>query len=302
MKFMNFLRTIFFEGYWECKYRKVSIEQRLPEASGKWTGKLKVSRRYWCADPFLVEEDDIIYAFVEMMDRYHSRGLIGYAEITDPNADADVKVLADLGCHASYPNVFKYADTWYMIPETSERNSIELYKAIHFPDQWEKIAVLEKDIKAVDSTVFWQNDKLYLFLYQSFGEKNDLSIVELFPNEKRIKHLGICLEYNERIGRPGGGILNIDGEYIRPTQYGVHHYGEKLVFKKFTIDLEGKKYYEHDCLEMRCENFSDCKNFIGLHTYSQCGTMEIIDIYKKKFNALRPLQLVCKRMNILGYR
>ena len=302
MSVVHFIKQLFIEGYWECRYRKIAAEKELLDPTGKWTGKLLVSNRFWCADPFLVQEKGKTYVFVELMDRYRSYGLLGYAEINNANTDAKVKILKDLGYHTSYPNVFKYRDQWYMIPETSANNSIELYKATRFPDKWEKVSDLIKGINAVDSTVFWHDNKLMMFIYQSYGDENKLSIGELHPEKQLVDNIRVCKEYHKKIGRPGGAILYTQTEEIRPTQYGVNRYGEKLVFKRFSFEPDTFIYEEKDELEIQASDFSDCSGFIGLHTYGRCSTIEIIDLYKKKFFVFRPFMLVLKRIRLFGFQ
>jgi hypothetical protein len=50
-----------------------------------------------------------------------------------------------------------------MIPETRERRTLELYRAVEFPQKWELVKILAENVAAVDSTIFDYSGKLWLF-------------------------------------------------------------------------------------------------------------------------------------------
>ena len=135
---MNILKRMFMNYGWACFYRrKITYVLQDNLQTSQPFKQLITSWRYWCADPFIVKEDDKYYVFCELMDIKTCKGLLGLAEL-NPFGKTYVQPIADLKCHVSYPNISKENDTWYMIPETSSRKTIELYKAIKFPYKWEK--------------------------------------------------------------------------------------------------------------------------------------------------------------------
>lgn len=300
---MNLLKKLFTENIWSCYYSTRDIQGALwnkEEVDITKFHKLKTTARYWCADPFLAEENGKVYAFVEIMDRKKSFGLLGCAEISN-DCDSDVRIIMNLGCHASYPGIFKYKDAWYMIPETSGRKTLELYKATDFPYKWEKLGALIENISTVDSTVFEMNDKLYIFIYEPNGMNNTLSIGELDIDNCTVKSIRRVKEYNNRIGRPAGKIFEYKGKYIRPTQYGVNHYGEKIVFKEFKFDPVSFTYREEDVSVLDNNNIVPNENYLGLHTYNRVAGYEIIDRCRTVVYPLRPLRIVCKKLGLFGY-
>ena len=216
-----------------------------------------------------------------------------------------LQFLADLGCHTSYPNIFTVNGEWFMIPETVDRKSIELYKAKVFPYTWEKVATILNGINAVDTTVFFMNEKMFLFIYDENGVNNKLSIGELDLNTYTVKNIKKVMQYTSKVGRPGGNIVYKDGQMLRPTQYGVNHYGEALIFKNFQYNPENGEYHEEDVMEMRPVDIMPeyiAKNLNGLHTYNQVGKYEIIDVHRKNFFIERPLVSLLKKLRIGGYR
>ena len=302
---MKLIEKLFFEGVWECYFRDIQSVSLLDKkaVADNWN-KIIVPRRYWCADPFIVNDEKDNYVFCELMDRKISRGLLGIGKLS-VNGETKITILADLGCHTSYPNIFTVNGEWFMIPETVDRKSIELYKAKAFPYTWEKVATILNGINAVDTTVFFMNEKMFLFIYDENGVNNKLSIGELDLNTYTVKNIKKVMQYTSKVGRPGGNIVYKDGQMLRPTQYGVNHYGEALIFKNFQYNPENGEYHEEDVMEMRPADIMPeyiAKNFNGLHTYNQVGKYEIIDVHRKNFFIERPLVSLLKKLRIGGYR
>jgi hypothetical protein len=108
-------------------------------------------------------------------------------------------------CHLSFPNIFRIKhddkDIWYMIPETHENRTIDLYQARDFPNQWVYETTLMRNVQAVDSVFFLYQEKWWLFT--SIGTE---TVMILFLIVK------IGMNYNTKIF----GILN---EYPRHFSY-----------------------------------------------------------------------------------
>ena len=302
---MKLLEKLFFEGVWECYFREIQSDSLIDKKTvvDNWH-KIIVPRRYWCADPFIVNDGKDNYIFCELMDRKISRGLLGIGKLS-MSGETKVNVLSNLGCHTSYPEMFEYNGEWYMIPETVARKSIELYKATDFPYKWEKVATLLSEVNAADTTVFYMDEKIFLFIYDENGFNNKLSVGELDLNTYTVKNIKKVMQYTSKIGRPGGNIIYKDGQMLRPTQYGVNHYGEALILKKFQYNPENGEYREEDVMEMQPADIMPeyiAKNLNGLHTYNRVGKYEIVDTHRKFFFIERPLVLFLKRFRIGGYR
>lgn len=298
-------KKLFSEGYWECYFRKASNSILIPGNNvGKWN-KLSIERRYWCADPFPVHYHGEEYVFCEVMDRKKSYGMLGCGKLSEKGT-TKISVIQDIGCHTSYPDIFTWQDELYMIPETVERHTIELYRCRRFPNQWEKIAALLTNTKAVDTTVFTYQDKIYLFVYEEFSGTCRLSLGELSMEKKIVENLRVVRQYDQRIGRPAGRIIRKGDQYFRPTQYGVNFYGERIVFYEFTIDyVNGDlRYTEKEDMAIGIDDleFENKSRFIGTHTYNYDNEYEVVDFCKKRFYPERPILLILKKMGIGGYQ
>lgn len=298
--------NLFYEYIWECYIRKnnsnIVDTKGFVEKSNCWN-KIIAPARFWCADPFLIDYNGRHFVFCELMDRYKSKGYIGAGEIKSDGTVTIDKVL-ELECHTSYPDVFCYDNEWFMIPESSGLKEVSLYKAVSFPDKWEKVGVLLSDINAVDSTVFSYENKLYIIIYIECADKNTMKFGELVVSGCSIENLKTVKTYNSKTGRPGGGIIKTNEQIFRPTQYGVHYYGEKIIFKKLFFDPMTFDYRESDLLTIDKEMVKQTIGIEveGVHTYNADSEYEVIDIYRKKFFVLRPAILFFKFFKIGGFK
>lgn len=297
------LYKLFYETRWVVYYRKTEkpFVSNSDCSTGKWH-KVDTKKRFWCADPFIIRDNANFYLFCETMDIKKSRGLVGIGKL-NPDGDTTIEKILDLGCHVSYPNVFKYGDSWYMIPETSARKTIELYRSTSFPYEWEKVSDLVENIHAVDSTVHVTDDGVYVYIYEPNGKHNELSRGKIDFSVNRIVAMEKLITYDDKIGRPAGGFVEVEDNLYRPTQYGSNYYGEKIVIYKVP-DADSEEYYENNVFEIDQTYCKDdlFRKVTGTHTYGWCDGIEIIDKKYSVFDLLRPIRLLFKKLRVGGYR
>src|SRR6266702_3292749 len=105
------------------------------------------------ADPFLFQKDGKTYLFVEDFRYADNRAVISCCEVApDGTFDLPVEVLRR-PYHLSYPFLIEDEGEIYMMPETRGNRTLELYRATHFPTQWEPAAVLFSDAYMADATI-----------------------------------------------------------------------------------------------------------------------------------------------------
>jgi len=102
--------------------------------------------------------------FFEVMNRATDKGDIGYAESEDGIKWNYGKIIINEKFHLSYPYVFEWGDSYYMIPESVNDFSVRLYKAISFPEKWEYLGNLLSGYKNADPSIFRYDDKWWMFV------------------------------------------------------------------------------------------------------------------------------------------
>lgn len=242
---------------------------------------LPVTDRYYYADPFIFEEDNNVYLFAECMDRYRGKGSISVSKYTGKRFSPMKEVLNE-EFHLSYPNVFKYHNQYYMIPETGEAKQVRLYCAKYFPNNWELDTVLIDDGNSyVDTSFQFLNSDIIMYCYSETGGGTLRRF--LVDMEHRKLHEVSASGYH--IDRPGGNCFYVNGFCYRPLQNCRDYYGQGVKIYK---DESGTESYVG---EMTPENIDFSHSNIkltGTHTLNRSEHFEVIDYKYNRFCVTKP--------------
>jgi hypothetical protein len=176
------------------------------------------------ADPFLIQEQDKFYLFFEALGV--DRGVIGLATSTDGLRWRYERIVLKEPFHLSYPNVFKWKDDYYLVPESVANHSVRLYKATRFPDSWQFVKPIITDRSLVDSTVLTYHGLLWLFSSSPDNQNLYLYYADRPEGPWREHPRSPIIKGNGRDARPAGNILDTGGRLIRFSQDS-QEYGEK---------------------------------------------------------------------------
>lgn len=241
---------------------------------------IEMPGRYWAADPFLFTHDGVDYLFYEAFDWYRRRGVLAYSVLRDGKATKP-RVILKCPYHLSYPYIFTYRKDIYLMPETSGNKTIELYRAVQFPDDWEKISTLIEHVNAVDSILIEEKCQRYL-LTSEMSNENFLEVENyIFPLE------GMVLQSAERqcVGkgtkgyRNGGAVFSYRGQRIRVGQdCSGHQYGKGLIFWNVCSVSPYQEVMVREVFPDDIEFIGKCGNPRGLHTYNNNERYEVIDL------------------------
>lgn len=195
------------------------------------------------ADPFMIIMDEEYFIFFEVLNLDTNSGDIGYAVSNNGINWEYKKIILDEEFHLSYPLVFEWGGSIYMIPESSEALSVRLYKANTFPEEWEYIGNLLSGSEFVDPTVFFYNDVWYMF---TSNRENDT--LNLFFSNSLISgwqpHLmNPIISDNKHIARPAGRIFKHDNRLFRLAQDDYPYYGMQVFAVEIT-ELSPEVYEE----------------------------------------------------------
>jgi hypothetical protein len=209
------------------------------------------------------------------------KGTLGYIELFEDMSHSAFNQILVKDYHLSFPNVFQLNDTWYMIPESHENGSIDLYRAENFPDKWVFDSTLMSNVKAVDSVVYFQDGLWWLFTSiagDTTGLNNSLFLYssKTFPSNNWVSHPMNPVVSGLHNSRMAGKIFRdrISGKLIRPAQSCVKVYGEETHLNEIT-SLTPETYHEETIAVIKPE-----KQFHALctHTFNQSEKFLVRDI------------------------
>lgn len=304
----SLIKKLFVVNEWICAYRVLSDEDifLLPEANKKYKySMIQMKRGFWGADPFLVKRNSDVYVFFEYTDTKKCKSVIAQKKIR-PNEDKNETIIYEFPYHTSYPCVFEINKEYYMVPETSQSETIELLKCVEWPNKWVKEKNLVTGIKAVDTTYYQDNTCSGFFIYEEDSE--DLPIRRLyyarFDKEKlMMEEKQLLCVFHDAGGRPGGNILINKDETIRVVQPKTKYYGEKIEFYLINKEDTKGKYHEEKIGELLPEQIMIDKNLNikGVHTFNRVDEIEIVDLLIEKIDLFRIPKGVFRRLNLFGY-
>lgn len=238
---------------------------------------------YWLADSLIFSCDEGTFLFVEAFDKFEKIGKLAVLKYNGKEF-IDFQLILEKDYHLSYPYVFEYNKQYYMIPETSGNNCIELYVSEKFPSKWKKIKTIFEG-KFVDTSVYnLGKEKFVLYSYDIENKKLMKAILNM--DDFSIDNIEYISDINNGL-RAGGNIFIQDGIKVRALQNNEYFYGQKLN----VVDDDNNIIFK---IEPKNVLTNDKKNYKRLHTYSKSGEFEAIDLSNYKFNLLKFLKKISK--------
>ncbi|WP_370676172.1 hypothetical protein [Pleomorphomonas sp. PLEO] len=248
----------------------------LPAIAGRRWRRLSDDGGRFYADPFVVRYGGRTVLFVEEFPFATEKGLISAVELGANGPVGTPRPVIETDCHLSYPFVFEEDGALYMIPESSGRRKVELWRAVNFPDHWERAAVLIDDIDLGDATLFRADGRCYLFgtVRPHWGSSWDG--LAIFAAEHLTGQWAPLFSGPAKVdvssARPAGRMFSLGTSVVRPFQDSVGGYGAGLGFAR--VDrLDAGGYAETKLMALR-----PAPPLSGLHTYNRGGGFEVIDV------------------------
>tara|TARA_B100002052_G_scaffold198922_1_gene181515 strand:- start:2781 stop:4448 length:1668 start_codon:yes stop_codon:yes gene_type:complete len=238
--------------------------------------------RFW-ADPFILFKNNNYFIFFEELKYSENKGKISFLEINEKGDISKSQTAIEESYHLSYPFIFESENKFYIIPESAENKSVDLYECVNFPKKWVKKCTILNNIQAVDSTIFKHNGKFWLFCcVKNYYDNEFNEDLHLFFSEKIdgnwTSHPKNPIISDVRYARPAGGIYIENDKIYRPSQNGANSYGYGIQINEI-IKISETEYEEINIQSIK-PNWH--KNILGLHTINFKENLTIIDAIRKK--------------------
>ncbi len=230
------------------------------------------------ADPFVASENGKTFIFIEEYPFDNPIGFISVIEVFKDGSHGEATPIIQCDYHLSYPLLFQQDGQWFMMPETSQNKTIEIWACEEFPYKWRKHSTIMENILATDTTPFYYQDKWWLFTAlkqdcKKFGDKLFIfSSDNLFGKNWQAHDLN-PVKHNLVYDRPAGNIIISDNKIIRPVQDSLKRYGGALELREIT-ELSTSRYQES--LYQRIEPCWDA-SIQGTHTYNYSHGLLVMD-------------------------
>jgi len=262
---------------WFVAWRERAGGDELPVIAPNGFRRLADDGQRFYADPFLWEQGGKRYLFVEEFPYATGKGVLSLSEIGSDGSVTPPRVIFETDCHLSYPFLFEHDGAHWMIPETSSRRTVELYRADPFPDCWTLHSVLLENVDLGDATLQKLGDEWWMFAGSRERWTSSWDALSLYrapsPFGPWQPHPGNPVIVDLHAARPAGRILDIGGRLVRPVQDCDGQYGAALGFAEIRT-LSPQAYAQ--TLSATALPWGENT---GLHTYNRSATLEVIDLF-----------------------
>lgn len=219
------------------------------------------------ADPFLIFVDDVFYMFFEVGNAKTRHGDIGLAMSQNGFDWTYQKIILDERFHLSYPCVFRSENDVYMIPETKQKKSIRLYRAVEFPYLWVFEETLLEGENFVDTTILRYQDTWWLFTQTAETGVLRLFFSPLLSGPWHEHPHSPIVNGDKNFSRPAGNVVVCDNRIIRYAQDCEPYYGNQVWAFEIT-KLTPQTYEENQIGDAPVLKGHDNWNTRGMHHIS----------------------------------
>lgn len=232
--------------------------------------------RDW-ADPFVIQRDGRRFIFFEEMPYQTGKGHISAIEILANGEPGAARMVLERPYHLSYPFVFEWNGELYMLPETAQNRTIELYRCEEFPSRWTLQQVLLENISAFDATLWRQDDRWWLFVNVAEAGASPSEELHLYWSESPlgpwVAHQANPVISDARYARSAGPLFVREGVLYRPSQDCSSAYGTAVSVNRVEV-LDLRNYRETPVGRIHSGWYPD---MLGVHTFSSSGAVRVID-------------------------
>lgn len=232
--------------------------------------------RFW-ADPFAVEHQGRYFIFFEELPYRAGRGHLMAIEVFDKAEPGEAQVILQRPYHLSYPFVFDWEGTLYMIPETMENRTVELYRCEEFPHRWRLHRVLLRDLDAVDATLWSDGSRWWMFVNVAEPGVDNTDELHLYwsvtPLGPWTAHPANPVVSDVRCARPAGPLFSRDRNLFRPSQDCSQGYGHSVLINRVQILSESS--YQETAVDRIAADWR--RDVVRVHTVGGSKRLRVID-------------------------
>lgn len=237
--------------------------------------------RFW-ADPFAVEYRGRYFIFFEELLYHTSKGRLAAVEVFEHADPGAAQVVLERPYHLSYPFIFAWEGALYMIPETAQNRTVELYRCDDFPRRWRLQQVLLDNINAVDATLWQDGGRWWMFVNVAEPDADNTEELHLYwsatPFGPWAAHPLNPVVADVRCARPAGPLFSIGGKLYRPSQDCSVAYGHSVLINR--VESLGEDGYRETVVERIMPGWRE--DALRVHTVCGAKRLRVIDCLMRR--------------------
>jgi len=238
--------------------------------------------RFW-ADPFALEKNGRYFIFFEDLPFAAGKAHIAVTEVRRDGSWSPPVPVLERDYHLSYPFLLEHEGQLYMIPETAQNGTVEIYRCVDFPLRWKLEKTLLQGVRLVDATLHRGAERWWMFANGAAGASRGFDDeLHLFHAERLFgewqAHPRNPVKSDVRCARPAGNLYWRDGKLYRPAQICVPRYGAGLSINR-VLRLTPHAYAERQVERVLPDA---AQGLLGLHTINRAGDLTVADAFTRR--------------------
>jgi len=234
---VNRLRSLKWRDQWQVAYYFAN-ENEVDFRFDRLRYLVPPKDRFW-ADPFAVEHEGRYFIYFEEMPFRTQKGRIMVIEVFENGEPGEPQVALERPYHMSYPFIFEWEGSLYMMPETAANGTVEVYRCEAFPLHWRLHRNFLENISAYDATLWRDNDRWWMFVNVAEPGANSSDELHLYRSTTPLgpwtAHRANPVVSDVRCARPAGPLFSRDGVLYRPSQDCSLAYGHSVLINRVDI-------------------------------------------------------------------
>lgn len=277
----EFARRVFYPDQWFLLF---SLKNESSPNFGQFAKLIPPKGKFW-ADPHALRVGENYFIFIEEFSAAKNKGHISVIEMDARGNCRPPVTILEKPYHLSYPFVFEWDGRFYMIPESGNNRTIDLYECVEFPCRWNFKQSLMENVFAVDTTLVRHADKWWMFtaLAEVEAAAPNVELFLFYTDDllgRWTPHPRNPVISDVKRARPAGSFFLRDGKLIRPSQDCSHDYGYRMDLNEVEV-LSETEYREKSVMSIRPDWDP---RLLGTHTYASCRDLTVIDALKRTLN------------------
>jgi hypothetical protein len=238
--------------------------------------------KYW-ADPFPVYFEGGRGIFFEQFVERERKGHIAFLELGEKGPLGDPVPVIETDHHLSYPFVFSYKGSLFLMPESGACGRTEIWRAVRFPYEWTLESTILEGLRLRDATLAEVGNRWWLFAVQESEFPGSGDELFLFygtsPMGPWVPHRRNPVVVDAGCARPAGRLFRAGDSLFRPAQIGTPSYGWGIALQRI-LTLSERDYEEAPAgrIEPRWR-----RDVLGIHTINTAGCLSVIDVRLRKW-------------------
>jgi hypothetical protein len=262
--------------------RQWQIAYQLTDGAAVDFGRLRYlvpPKEVFWADPFALEHGGRHFIFFEEYPYRTAKGRIMVVEVFEGDSAPSVpEVVLERPYHLSYPFVFRWRGELYMLPETADNATVELYRCEEFPARWRLDRVLLTNVRAYDATLCEHGDRWWMFVSVAPPGTDGNDELHVYSSATPLgpwkAHRRNPLLADARRARSAGPLFLCDGALCRPSQDCSIAYGHSITLNRVNR-LDDDDYDETPVARIEPGWRSGVRR---VHTYGASGRLRVVDL------------------------